>query len=184
MTEASIASADEAVEAARPWLLRYRGLVAAEAVWLVFAANFNVGYLWGGDSHVAYAFLRALFGSGHAGTGYQFGLALFEAPFYGVGRLLQDMGVQTIGTHPTPETAIAAGAVFYIGLGLAFTYVLLSRLGFRHPGLAATCAFFGSVLTIGFDEHHDNVFSLAGRAGTQTPGLMPRVSGRSRTYAL
>jgi hypothetical protein len=146
VSELSIRSADQAVDTVQPWLLRYRGLIAAEAIWLIFAANFNVGYLWGGDSHVAYAFLRALVGSGQAGTGYQFGLALFEAPFYGIGRLMQDMGVETIGTHPTPEAAIAAGAVFYIGLALAFTYALLAKLGFRHPGLAATCALFGSPL--------------------------------------
>lgn len=130
----------------QPWLRRWYGLLAAEAAWLIFAVNFNVGYLWGGDSHVAYAFLRALVGSGHAVTGYQFGLALFEAPFYGVGCLLQHLGIQTIGHHPTPEAAIAAGSVFYVGLALAFVYVLLSKLGFYHPGLAATFALFGSPL--------------------------------------
>lgn len=146
MSGAATVSFDRTVRATSSWLARYRGLLGVEAIWVVFAANFNVGYLWGGDSHVAYAFLRGLFGSAHPGTAYQFGLALFETPFYGLGCLFQWAGIESVGTHPTPEFAIAAGAVFYIGLAVALAYVLLAKLGFRRPALAAGCALFGSPL--------------------------------------
>jgi hypothetical protein len=52
--------------------------VVAEASWLLFAANFNLGFLWSSDAQVPYTFLRRLFGAQVNAVGYQFGLAFFE----------------------------------------------------------------------------------------------------------
>jgi Patatin-like phospholipase len=36
-----------------------------DELWLLFVANFNLGFLWGGDAQVPYTFLRRLFGAHH-----------------------------------------------------------------------------------------------------------------------
>ena len=121
-------------------------LVVAEAVWLLFAVNFNRGFVWGGDAQVPFTFLRRLFGANVHAVGYQFGLAFFEAPWFAIGKLAAAFGVHTVRTHPTTEAAAALGAIAYVGLSVALVYVLLRRLRLRHAGLAAGLTLFGTPL--------------------------------------
>lgn len=130
----------------RAWAIRHRGLLGIEVVWLIFAANFNYGFLWGGDAQVPYAFVRRLFGADVHAVGYQFGLAFFEAPWYALGKVVEAAGVSTIRTHPTPEAAVALGAAVYVGLTAALAYATLRALRIRYPALAAGIALFGSPL--------------------------------------
>jgi hypothetical protein len=113
-------------------------------VWLLFAANFSYGFLWGGDAQVPYTFLRRLFGGNVDASGYQFGLAFFEAPFYAVGRGLEAIGVATIRTHPTDQFVIAVGTALYMAVAVWLVYWLLTRLGMRFPAVAAAITLFGS----------------------------------------
>jgi hypothetical protein len=113
-------------------------------LWLLFAANFNYGFLYGGDAQVPYTFLRRLMGAHTHAYGYQFGLAFFELPFYGVGAGFDSLGMHTFRTHPIEQTLIALGTVVYVAVTVALVYVLLRDLGLRHAALAAGIALFGT----------------------------------------
>lgn len=127
-------------------MLRHRGILCVEALWLLFAANFNRGFLWGGDAQVPFTFLRRLFGANVHAVGYQFGLAFFEAPWYALGKVLEAGGIRTIRTHPTSEAFVALGAVIYVGVTVALAYAILRWLGASRPALAAGLALFGTPL--------------------------------------
>src|SRR5438067_10794332 len=97
--------------------LDWRSLAAVELVWFGFALIFTPLALPGGDATYAFAFLRALFGEkSHAVTGYQAGLSYFETPFYGIGRALNWLGVDSIAGHPIGPAAIALGMILLGGL--------------------------------------------------------------------
>jgi len=130
----------------REWVWRHRGIVLVELLWLAFAANFNYGFVYGGDAQVPYTFLRRLFGADVHALGYQFGLAFFEAPFYAIGKGLDAAGVETIRTHPSDQAMIAFGAVLYVGATMSLVYAVLRGLGLRWAATAAGIALFGTSL--------------------------------------
>jgi dolichyl-phosphate-mannose-protein mannosyltransferase len=127
--------------------LDWRSLAAVELVWFGFALVFTPLALPGGDATYAFAFLRALFGEkSHVVTGYQAGLSYFETPFYGIGRALKWLGVDSIAGHPIGPAAIALGMILLGGLTIAGAAGVVKALGFQHSSLVAGAAVFGTTV--------------------------------------
>lgn len=119
---------------------------ASCAVWAFFVVNFSALQVDTGDGTVQYQFVQRLFGDrSHAG-GYFFGLGLAEAPFYGLGKLLELAGITTIAGQPTRQATIALA----LGLLTTFAWPLLSPilrgLGLPQPGLLILAAVLGTPL--------------------------------------
>ena len=95
-----------------------------------------------GDGRGYFVFLQRLFGDAHhIWTGGIFGLALMNAPFYAIGKLLVALGVHSIDGHPTTEALVALAGNIYMLLAVALVGWMLAIL--RYPGrtfvvLAAT----------------------------------------------
>lgn len=123
-----------------------RGLIAAVALWILVVANFNTFVIRGGDAGRPYSFVQRLFGDNDHPSGYQFGLAFFEAPFYALGKLLIAVGVPTVGGNPVEAGFVAlASPVFVLAIG-ALMLPLLRRLRLPSPTFVLVAALFGSPL--------------------------------------
>jgi hypothetical protein len=122
------------------------GVAAAAVAWLLWAINFNVLAVVDGDSSVQYTFVRRLFGEDVEALGYQFGLALLEAPFYAVGKLLRTAGLETVEGAPVEQAAVAFGGALYVLATVLLCARLLKALGLSFRGSALFFATFGTPL--------------------------------------
>lgn len=126
---------------------RRHGLALAAAVWVLFALDFSVLTITTeGDSRVQFTLVRRLFGAHVHAVGYQFGLAIFEAPFYALGRLLATVGISTIDGAPSDQACVAFGAILVTLGALLLTARLITSLGLPLPAFAAFTATFGMPL--------------------------------------
>lgn len=124
---------------------RERGVVTAILAFLVFAANFNA-YRVFGDGEVAYTFLRRLFGEDVDAVGYQFGLALMNAPFYAAGELAGAAGLREFQDAPIgPATITLASNAYVVGTVVVLAAVLVG-MGLGHRGAVLAAAVFGTPL--------------------------------------
>jgi len=129
------------------WALRRPGVSAAAILWVLFALNFNVLTITTeGDSRVQFTLVRRLFGADVHAVGYQFGLAIFEVPFYACGRLLTAFGITSIGGAPSTEASVALGSSLVTLGALLLTAHLVTALRLPVPGFAAFTATFGMPL--------------------------------------
>ncbi|HEY7208473.1 MAG TPA: hypothetical protein VH416_09525 [Gaiellaceae bacterium] len=128
-------------------LRREWALVTAAVVWLFFVANFTLLYTIGGDAPHQYFWVQRLYGDRARADGYFFGLGLLEAPFYGVGKLLDHAGVHTLGGIGIENALVALGTGFFFVIPAAVILVVLLR-ALRLPGAAPAllAATFGTSL--------------------------------------
>jgi hypothetical protein len=138
----AVSSATDADASAAPSL---RAAAVALVTFLLFAANFNA-YRVFGDGTVPYAFVRRLFGHDDDAIGYQFGLALLEAPFYAVGSALSQAGLGDIQGAPVPQAMISLAANAFVVGAAALAWLLIVRLRLPMPSFAVFAAVFGSPL--------------------------------------
>jgi hypothetical protein len=123
----------------REWLLS-----ASLLVWIVFLLNFEAFAVESGDEHVQFQFAARLYGDVHDAVGYYFGLGLVEAPFYGVGKLLDRAGLHTVYGNPVEQASVALG----LGLLSILAWPLLSHvirgLRLKAGGFAILAAALGT----------------------------------------
>jgi hypothetical protein len=128
-------------------LVRSPGIAAAALVWILFAADFNVLAIASeGDSRVQFTLVRRLFGADVHAVGYQFGLAIFEVPFYALGRLADAVGISTVAGVASTQAAVAIGSSVVTLGALLLTASLVAVLGLPVPGFSAFVATFGMPL--------------------------------------
>jgi hypothetical protein len=127
-------------------LRRHWALAAAFAVWVVYSASFNAFLLAGGDAVRPFSLVQRIFGESRHAFGYEFGLGLFEVPFYAVGRLLAWLGVTTVGGLAIGPGAISVGASLVVLLSAALMVALLSRLALPGAAVAVLAGVFGTSL--------------------------------------
>src|SRR2546430_1467622 len=70
--------------------------LASASIWFLLLVNFSGLAMNSGDSLVQYGFVQRMFGDAHSALGYYFGLALIEAPFYAIGKLLHLLGLKLV----------------------------------------------------------------------------------------
>lgn len=118
----------------------------AIAALTIFCADFNVYSLPGGDARVYYGFLRKLFGSDISAYGYNFGTAFADAPFYGIGVLLNALGIHHLAEQPTVPALVAIGSSVYAVAAAVGAAALLTALGYRYGGIVALATVLGTPL--------------------------------------
>jgi hypothetical protein len=127
--------------------LRWSGTGVAAAIWMLFALNFEVFTIaTDGDARVQYTLVRRIFGSHDHAVGYQFGLAIIEIPFYGIGRLVATLGIAKIGHAPVEQATIAFAVMLATLATLLLTARLIRSLGLPFSNFAALAATFGMPL--------------------------------------
>lgn len=123
----------------REWLV-----LSSAAIWIVFVVNFSALKVSSSDEMVQYTFVRRLYGDASHALGYYFGLGLLEAPFYGIGKLIDHAGLHTVAGDPVRPAAVALG----LGLLSTFAWPLLASVmqDMRLPGagFAILAAAFGT----------------------------------------
>jgi len=119
-------------------------LLAAGGLWLLFLVNFSALELPSGDEHVQYTFVQRLFGDVPHALGYYFGLGLIEAPFYGLGKLLKDAGLQSIDGHSLPMATVALGLGLLTFVSWPLLAGVIRGLRLRHAGFAILAATLGT----------------------------------------
>lgn len=140
--DAGVSSATRASPLAS--LRRFPLLSGSALLWVLFVISFDSLNLQTGDEQVQYRFVERLYGDVPHAVGYFFGLGLIEAPFYGIGKLLEHAGLATIGGRPAREATIA------IGLGLLSVLVwpllmpVLRGLRLPHRGAVLLLAALGT----------------------------------------
>ena len=116
---------------------------AAPGLFLAFALNFGT-YRISGDGVDYYSFVQRLFGDRPAGSGYNFGTGLMNAPFYGAAKVVQAVA-GTRADRLLPGS-ITIASIAYVLLAAALSAWLVRRIGLPHPWFAAVLAVFGSPL--------------------------------------
>ena len=128
------------------WGLATRdGAWAALGLFALFSLNFG-SYKVFGDGELYYSFDQRLFGDISGGTAYNFGTGLLNAPFYGVGKLAEALGVSGPDGASATAAAITIAAIAYVLLALLACLWLLQELGLTNRALALGLAVFGSPL--------------------------------------
>lgn len=122
------------------------GVIVAGVIWLLFVANFTLLHLSGGDAPIQYHWVQRLYGDrGHA-IGYYFGLGLLEAPFYGAGKLFEQVGIHTFGGSSIEEAFVAIGTGLFVIPAAVLLVILLRDLDLPGAALALLAATFGTSL--------------------------------------
>ncbi len=120
------------------------GIVASGAIWLLCVVNFSSLRIVTSDERVQFDFVERMFGDVPNALGYYFGLALVEAPFYALGKLLGSLGLHTVSGHPVEQTAVALG----LGLLTLASWPLLratfGALSLPRPGFSILAAGLGT----------------------------------------
>jgi hypothetical protein len=120
------------------------GVAAACAAFVVFALNF-ASFTVKGDGYEYYSFVRRLFGqqSSATATGYNFGVGLLNAPFYGFARLVTAL-VAAAPFKSLEKASIAFASIFWVLVAAIMTGWLLARLRLPYRGLAVAAAILGT----------------------------------------
>jgi len=113
------------------------------ALFVVFALNFGAFRVFG-DGTQYYSFVQRLFGDRSDATGYNFGVGLMNAPFYGVARLVQAAGVSSFGGHSLTAASITVSSIFWVVVAASASAWLLAKLELRHRALAVGASVFGT----------------------------------------
>jgi len=123
----------------RRWLL-----LGSLLVWFLFLLVFEPFDLSSGDEQTQFRFVQWIYGDAQHAVGYFFGLGFAEAPFYGIGKLLDHAGLHTVAGHPVEKSAIALG----MGLLSLVAWPLLGNvihgLRLRGDGVAILAAALGT----------------------------------------
>jgi hypothetical protein len=128
------------VDAAR----REWALVVTALLWLVFVVSFNRLAVITSDERVQYGFVQQLYGDASHALGYYFGLGLIEAPFYGLGKLLESLGVATMGGNPSRNAMIGLGLGCLSVLVWPLLGPVLRGLRLRYPAAVISAAALGT----------------------------------------
>jgi hypothetical protein len=120
------------------------GLAASAFAWLLFLANFLVLTPTLSDGILQYRFVERLYGDRAHADGYYFGFGLVEAPFYGLGKLLESAGVHSVGGHPTRQAVISVGLAAITLAVWPLLGAVLRGLRLRHAGFAILAAALGT----------------------------------------
>jgi hypothetical protein len=126
------------------WARREWALLLSGLFWLLFVVNFNRLEVASGDALVQYRFVERLYGDAPDALGYYFGLGLLEAPFYGLGKLLERAGIETIGPGPARNGAIAVGLSCLTLLAWPLLASILRGLRLRYPAVVILAAALGT----------------------------------------
>jgi hypothetical protein len=133
-----------AIAAALRWLAERPGVALLSLAWVLVVANF-IPFHIRGDGERPYTFLRALFGDTKTKDAYQFGLALFEAPFYAIGKLVA-LGASGTHAHTIEEGVVVVGLAALVLAAVLALVPVLEGLGLPAPGLALGAGLFGTPL--------------------------------------
>jgi hypothetical protein len=100
-----------------------------------------------GDGYWYFVFLEHLFGdTKQLWTGGIFGLALMNAPFYALGKLLVALGVHSIDGSPTTMALVSLGGNVYMLLSATVAAFTLRALGVPNKTFVILAAVVGSPL--------------------------------------
>jgi hypothetical protein len=126
--------------------VRTHGLLLSAATWLLLVLNFTGLQFGSTDELVQYGFVRRIFGDSDQHSAYLVGLALLEAPFYALGKLVDALGLH----HPGGRPATEATLVLAFGLLTLLLWPLLGSvmrgLDLAHRGSALLAAGLGTSL--------------------------------------
>lgn len=121
-------------------------LLLSALVWALLVLNFNRLGILTGDENVQYGLVKRMYGDANTALGYYFGLALVEAPFYGIGKALDAAGLTTVAGHPTREAAITTGLGLLTLTMWPLLASLIRSLRLALPGPAILLAALGTPL--------------------------------------
>jgi hypothetical protein len=100
-----------------------------------------------GDGLGYFSFLQRLFGdTKHIWTGGIFGLALMNAPFYAIGKVLIALGIHSIDGHPTTQALVSLGGNVYMLLSVTIVAGMLAALRYPSRTFVVLAATIGSPL--------------------------------------
>lgn len=116
--------------------------VALLAVAVALFAPLNIV----GDGSEYYTFLQRLFGDASHAYGWVFGLALMNAPFYALGKLLYTLGIHSIDGSPTTQALVSLAGSVYMLLAAAIVARMLGVLRLPHRTFVVLAAVIGSPL--------------------------------------
>ena len=119
-------------------------LVATGVLWTLFVFNFSALELPSGDESVQYTFVQRLFGDASHALGYYFGLGLIEAPFYGLGKLVEHLGVHSVQGHPIRPAVVALSLGLLTLVSWPVLAAVMKGLRLRHAGFAILAATLGT----------------------------------------
>jgi hypothetical protein len=131
------------MRAAKKLISAEAGVVAALAVWIMFALNFG-DYKVVGDGLDYFSFDQRLFGDRPSGSGYNFGTGLLNAPFYGAAKIADSLRHVAAGGVGLPEASITLASITYIASAAVISTLLLRRLELGFRGWAIAAAIFGT----------------------------------------
>jgi hypothetical protein len=116
------------------YVRREWALLASALVWVLLVLNFSALKLASGDEGVQYRFVQRLFGDAPDALGYYFGLGLAEAPFYGLGRLLDAVGAHSLHGNPIRPALVALGLGLLTLVAWPLMAAVLKGLRLRYAG--------------------------------------------------
>jgi hypothetical protein len=99
-----------------------------------------------GDGGEYYGLVARLFGDTNHAFGWVFGLALMNAPFYAIGKLLSTLGLHSIEGHPTTEALVSLAGSAYMLLAAAIVARMLGILRLPYRTFVVLAAVIGSPL--------------------------------------
>jgi hypothetical protein len=145
--------------AAARWFAARPGVSLLSGVWVVVVANF-IPFDIVGDGERPFTFVRALFGETKTEDAYQFGLALFEVPFYGIAKLGSVTAASEAHTQSIEAGAVVLGLAALVLAGLLLLVPVLEGLGLPAGSFALGAALFGTPLFYYSALHPGNTHSL------------------------
>lgn len=141
------------------YLRREWALLASALVWILFVLNFSALKLVGSDALVQYGFAQRLYGDAPTASGYYFGLGLTEAPFYGLGKLLDRVGVHSLDGNPIRQASVALGLGLLTLVAWPLLAAVLKGLRLRYAGPVLLASAIGMPVlyyaTIVPEKNHD-----------------------------
>src|SRR5581483_682444 len=99
-----------------------------------------------GDGSEYFALVERLFGDTSHAYGWVFGLALMNAPFYAIGKVLTTLGVHSIEGHRTTEALVSLAGSAYMVLSAAIVSRMLGVLRIPNRTFVILAAVIGSPL--------------------------------------
>ncbi|HET8892678.1 MAG TPA: hypothetical protein VFM96_01080 [Gaiellaceae bacterium] len=145
LTDTAVNPTDEAATGLADRVRANAGPLVAFCLFALFALNFNA-YRVFGDGAIPFDFTRYLFGEDVHPISYQFGLALLDAPFYGIGKLISAAGLAEIQGAPVGAAMISFAANAFVVGAAGAALVLLRGLRLPGAGFALAAAVFGMPL--------------------------------------
>jgi hypothetical protein len=119
--------------------VRAHGVLLSAVAWLLLVLNFARFHFGTTDELIQYGFVQRLYGDSHQHSAYLFGLAIIEAPFYGVGKVIGKLGLDHPAGHPITQVVPAVA----FGLATLLVWPLLAPVlrGLRLPAAGRALLF-------------------------------------------